>query len=61
MPITFSHAAIVFPINWGFKKRNSMTGQIVGSMVPKFEKFINNRQGNTFIHTWNGIFGSVCR
>jgi hypothetical protein len=56
MPFTFSHAALVFPINWGFKKWTSMTGLIIGSMVPDFEKFINMRPGNTFSHTWEGIF-----
>jgi hypothetical protein len=56
MPFTFSHAALVFPINWGFKKWTSMTGLILGSMVPDFEKFINMRPGNTISHTWEGIF-----
>ena len=56
MPFTFSHAALVFPINWGFKKWTSMTGLIIGSMVHDFEKFINMRPGNTFSHTWEGIF-----
>jgi len=56
MPFTFSHAALVFPINWGFKKWTSMTGLIVGSLVPDFEKFINMRPGNTFSHTWEGVF-----
>ncbi|MCL6258224.1 DUF4184 family protein [Aquiflexum sp. TKW24L] len=56
MPFTFSHAALVFPINWGFKKWTSMTGLIIGSMVPDFEKFINMRPGNTISHTWEGIF-----
>ena len=56
MPFTFSHAALVFPINWGFKKWTSMTGLIIGSLVPDFEKFINMRPGNTFSHTWEGIF-----
>lgn len=56
MPFTFSHAALVFPINWGFKRWTSMTGLIIGSLVPDFEKFINMRPGNTFSHTWEGIF-----
>jgi hypothetical protein len=56
MPFTFSHAALVFPINWGFKKWTSMTGLIIGSLVPDFEKFINMRPGNTISHTWEGIF-----
>ncbi|WP_172805202.1 DUF4184 family protein [Aquiflexum balticum] len=33
-----------------------MSGLIVGSLVPDFEKFINLRQGHTFSHTGGGIF-----
>jgi hypothetical protein len=55
MPLTFSHPAIVLPLKkypWF-----SMTGLIIGSMIPDFEFFIRMRMyGNAFSHTWLGLF-----
>lgn len=56
MPFTFSHPAVVFPLRWIFRKGTSLTGLVLGSVVPDFEKFIKMAPGNTFSHTWHGIF-----
>ncbi|MDR2409523.1 MAG: DUF4184 family protein [Bacteroidales bacterium] len=55
MSFTFSHPAIVLPFkNW---KLFSMTGLVVGSMIPDFEFFIRMRMyGNAFGHTLVGLF-----
>ncbi|WP_242919225.1 DUF4184 family protein [Pontibacter liquoris] len=56
MPFTFSHPAIVLPLKYLPKKWISMTGLVMGSMAPDFEKFIKMEPGNTFSHTWHGLF-----
>lgn len=56
MPFTFSHPAIAFPIKWVLGRWTSMTGLVIGSMVPDFEKFIKMAPNNTFSHTLGGIF-----
>jgi hypothetical protein len=56
MPFTFSHPAIVLPLNYISDRWVSLTGLVIGSVVPDFEKFIKMEPGNTFSHTWFGIF-----
>jgi hypothetical protein len=56
MPFTFSHPAAILPFKIFPKKWISLTGLIVGSMVPDFEKFIKMSPGNSFSHTWEGLF-----
>lgn len=56
MPFTFSHPAIIFPVRWIFRKGTSLTGLVLGSVVPDFEKFLKMAPGNSFSHTWHGIF-----
>lgn len=56
MPFTFSHPAIAFPIRWVLGSWTSITGLVIGSMVPDFEKFIKMAPNNTFSHTLGGIF-----
>ncbi|CAN5591218.1 DUF4184 family protein [soil metagenome] len=56
MPFTFSHPAIVLPLNYISDRWVSLTGLVIGSIVPDFEKFIKMEPGNTFSHTWFGIF-----
>ncbi|WP_114781482.1 DUF4184 family protein [Botryobacter ruber] len=55
MPFTFSHPAIVLPLRLLPKKWVSLTGLVVGSVVPDFEKFIKMEPGNTISHTWTGL------
>jgi hypothetical protein len=56
MPFTFSHPALVLPFRYIPKKYVSLTGLVVGSVVPDFEKFINMGPGNTWSHNWLGVF-----
>ncbi|PRY03982.1 uncharacterized protein DUF4184 [Pontibacter ummariensis] len=56
MPFTFSHPAVVLPLKYLPKGWVSLTGLVVGSVVPDFEKFIKMEPGNTFSHTWHGLF-----
>lgn len=56
MPFTFCHPAIVLPLKVLPKRWVSMTGLVVGSVTPDFEKFIKMDLGNTFSHTWHGLF-----
>ncbi|RDC66085.1 DUF4184 family protein [Adhaeribacter pallidiroseus] len=56
MPFTFSHPAIVLPFYYLPKKTRSMTGLVIGSMVPDFEKFFRMSHYDGFSHTWPAIF-----
>ncbi|MEJ8803045.1 DUF4184 family protein [Pontibacter sp. H249] len=56
MPFTFSHPAVVLPLCLLPRKWVSVTGLIVGSLMPDFEKFLKMAPGNTISHTWEGIF-----
>jgi hypothetical protein len=56
MPFTFAHPAIVMPINKVFRTRLSLSGLVIGSMVPDFEKFILVTDVKTYSHTWHGMF-----
>lgn len=56
MPFTFSHPAIVLPLNRLSKRWISMTGLIIGSMTPDFEYFIRMRVESIYSHTWLGLF-----
>jgi hypothetical protein len=56
MPFTFSHPAIVFPLRYLPKRWISMTGLIIGSMVPYFEYFIRMKVKSLYSHTWLGLF-----
>ena len=56
MPFTFSHPAIVLPFRYLPKRWISMTGLIVGSMVPDFEYFIRMRVKSFYSHTLPGLF-----
>jgi hypothetical protein len=55
MPFTFSHPAIILPL-CNFKKQVlSVTGLIVGSIIPDFEFLMRMRETESFGHTWLGI------
>lgn len=56
MPFTFSHPAVILPFKFIGKKYFSITGLVVGSMVPDFEYFIRFENRSYFSHTWAGIF-----
>ncbi|MCA6074304.1 DUF4184 family protein [Fulvivirga sedimenti] len=54
MPFTLSHPAIVLPfLRW---KRVSVTGLVIGSMIPDFEYFLRLRVYGIYGHTWDGLF-----
>jgi len=55
MPFTLSHPALVLPFNYLPRKYVSMTGLIIGSMMPDFESFIWMKADKTHSHTWLGI------
>lgn len=56
MPFTFSHPAIVLPLNFLLKKRASLTALVVGSIVPDFEYFFRLNHQSFYSHTWAGLF-----
>ncbi|WP_187260885.1 DUF4184 family protein [Pontibacter beigongshangensis] len=56
MPFTFSHPAIVLPLHALPAARRSMTGLIVGSIVPDFEMFLKMKAVTSFSHTLAGVF-----
>ena len=56
MPFTFSHPAVVLPFRYIGKKYFSMTGLMIGSIIPDFEYFIRIQNRSHFSHTLPGIF-----
>jgi hypothetical protein len=56
MPFTLSHPAIVLPLKKIPFKYRSMTGLIIGSMVPDFEYIIRLKIKSIYSHTLTGIF-----
>ena len=56
MPFTIAHPAIVIPFTFLPKKWFSITGLILGSMLPDFEYFIRFQIKSTFSHTILGTF-----
>jgi uncharacterized protein DUF4184 len=56
MPFTFSHPALVLPLNYLPKKWFSLTALVVGSMVPDFEYFLRMKVSGIYGHTFAGIF-----
>jgi hypothetical protein len=55
MPFTFSHPALILPFRFIRKKYFSVTGLVVGSMVPDFEYFIRLKNLSRYSHTWAGV------
>ncbi|WP_136669322.1 DUF4184 family protein [Flavobacterium sp. H122] len=56
MPFTFSHPAIILPLNYLPKKWISLTGLIIGSLTPDFEYFLRMKIESNYSHTISGIF-----
>jgi hypothetical protein len=54
MPFTFSHPAIVLPLG-RLARGLSLTGLVIGSMVPDAEYFIRMRMLSHYSHTWQGF------
>jgi hypothetical protein len=55
MPFTFSHPAIILPFENSKRKWFSLTGLIVGSVVPDIEFLLRLKETDTFGHTWLGL------
>ncbi len=56
MPFTFAHPAAILPFAY-LKKKISITGLIVGSIVPDFEYFLRLRKETSYYsHSWDGLF-----
>ncbi|MBD0276741.1 MAG: DUF4184 family protein [Flavisolibacter sp.] len=56
MPFTFSHPWIVLPLNRLKNNWFSLTGLVIGSITPDFEKFIKMKAEREFGHTISGLF-----
>lgn len=56
MPFTFSHPALILPLAYLPKTWISLTGLILGSIAPDFEKFIKMKLASSYSHTWSSIF-----
>ncbi len=56
MPFTFSHPAIILPVHHVFRRWTSLTGLVIGSVVPDFEKFISMSADDPYSHTLRSIF-----
>jgi len=55
MPLTFAHPAVVLPVGRLFKHQLSLTGLVIGSMVPDFEYFFRMNVVSIYSHTWPGL------
>lgn len=56
MPFTFSHPAIILPLALLPKRFFSVTGLVIGSMIPDFKYFIRMKLQSNYSHTLEGIF-----
>ncbi len=56
MALTFAHPAIVLPFAKLPRQWVSVTGLVIGSMTPDFEKFIKMEFANAYGHSLAGIF-----
>ena len=56
MPFTFSHPAAILPLTVLPKKWFSLTGLIIGSIVPDFEYFLRMKIKSEYSHTIYGLF-----
>jgi hypothetical protein len=56
MPFTFSHPAIVLPLRLLPRHWFSLTGLVIGSLVPDFEYFLRMSVKSNYSHTIAGIF-----
>jgi len=56
MPFTSSHPALVLPLAFLPRKYISLTGLVIGSMMPDFEYFFRMENKSVISHTVEGIF-----
>nr|WP_240773468.1 DUF4184 family protein [Pontibacter sp. SGAir0037] len=58
MPFTFAHPAAILPFKVFPARWRSMTGLVIGSIAPDFEKFLWLRSFpfDAYSHTWQSIF-----
>ncbi|MDL2303698.1 DUF4184 family protein [Dysgonomonas sp. OttesenSCG-928-D17] len=56
MPFTFSHPIAVLPLAYLPKRWVSLTGLIIGSVIPDFEYFLRMRMQSDYSHTLGGVF-----
>lgn len=56
MPFTFSHPAIILPLAYLPRRWFSLTGLIIGSLMPDFEYFLRMKIRSDFSHTFEGVF-----
>lgn len=56
MPFTFSHPAVILPLTYLPKKWFSLTGLVIGSLMPDFEYFLRMRIKSNYSHTLDGLF-----
>lgn len=56
MPFTFAHPAIVLPFNNLKTRLLSLTGLVVGAIVPDFEYFIRMHIYSIYSHSIGGLF-----
>ena len=56
MPFTFSHPALVLPLNYLPKRWFSLTALVVGSMMPDLEAFLRFKSEKNVTHTWDALF-----
>lgn len=56
MPFTFSHPAIILPLTFLPRHWFSLTGLVIGSLIPDFEYFLRMSIKSNYSHTINGLF-----
>ena len=56
MPFTFAHPTAIFPAKYLPKRLYSLTGLVVGSIIPDFEYFIRMNVGSWYSHSPLGLF-----
>lgn len=55
MPFTFSHPAVILPLQRFLGRWFSLTGLVMGSLVPDFEYFIRMKSLSLYSHTLKGL------
>ena len=55
MPFTFSHPALILPLKFLSKKYLSLTGLIIGSLIPDFEYFLRMKIESKYSHDILGV------